>query len=45
MADTLQKDVIRQGNGMDRPLPGDTVSMDYTGWLFEAGQPDNRGKV
>ena len=44
MTDTLQKEVIRQGNGTDKPKAGDTVTMDYTGWLYEAGQPENRGK-
>jgi hypothetical protein len=38
MSDTLQKETIREGNGID------TVTMDYRGWLYEKNQPDNRGK-
>ena len=45
MSDTLQKEVIRPGNGSDKPKAGDTVTMDYTGWLYEADEPNNRGKV
>jgi FK506-binding protein 1 len=45
MSDTLQKETIRDGNGIDKPQAGDTVTMDYTGWLYEKGQADNRGTV
>jgi FK506-binding protein 1 len=45
MPDTLQKETIREGNGIDKPMAGDTVTMDYTGWLYEKNQPDNRGKT
>jgi FK506-binding protein 1 len=45
MPETLQKEVIVEGNGTDKPKAGDTVTMDYTGWLYEANQPRNRGKV
>lgn len=45
MPETLQKETIREGNGTDKPQAGDTVTMDYTGWLYEKNQPDNRGKV
>lgn len=44
MSETLQKEVIKEGNGKDKPVAGDTVTMDYTGWLYEKNQPKNRGK-
>jgi len=43
MPDTLQKETIREGNGIDKPQAGDTVTMDYTGWLYDKNQPNNRG--
>ena len=45
MSETLQKEVISPGNGIDKPRAGDVVTMDYTGWLYEKNQTDNRGKV
>ncbi len=45
MPEALQKEVVREGNGTDKPKAGDTVSMDYTGWLYEKDQPEHRGKV
>jgi hypothetical protein len=45
MPETLQKEVIREGNGTDKPKAGDVVTMDYTGWLYEKNEPNNRGKV
>lgn len=45
MVDTLQKEVLVPGNGTDKPKAGDTVTMEYTGWLYDPGQPNDRGKV
>ncbi|ERF76785.1 hypothetical protein EPUS_02324 [Endocarpon pusillum Z07020] len=45
MSETLQKEVISPGNGIDKPKAGDVVTMDYTGWLYEKNQPENRGKL
>jgi FK506-binding protein 1 len=45
MADTLQKKITREGNGIDKPQAGDTVTMDYTGWLYDVSNVDNRGKT
>jgi FKBP-type peptidyl-prolyl cis-trans isomerase len=45
MADKLQKEAIRQGNGIEKPKAGDTVTMGYMGWLYQAGEQENRGKV
>ncbi|KZF25489.1 peptidyl-prolyl cis-trans isomerase [Xylona heveae TC161] len=28
--------VLKQGNGQDRPQAGDTVTIEYTGWLHDA---------
>ena len=39
----VEKKIIKQGNGSDKPKKGDNVTMEYTGWLHEAGKPDNKG--
>jgi FK506-binding protein 1 len=44
MASEFKKDVLSPGNGKDHPEPGDEVTIEYTGWLHEAGKPDNKGK-
>jgi len=31
-----EKKVLKAGNGVDKPKPGDTVTMEYTGWLYDA---------
>jgi len=33
----VTKQVIKQGNGVDKPKKGDNVSMEYTGWINENG--------
>ena len=33
----VTKQVIKQGNGVDKPKNGDNVTMEYTGWLEENG--------
>jgi FK506-binding protein 1 len=45
MPDTLQKETTREGNGIDKPQAGDTVTMDYTGWLYNKNKPENRGDM
>jgi hypothetical protein len=45
MPEELRKEVVREGNGTDKPKAGDTVTMDYTGWLEDKNEPDNRGKM
>ena len=37
----VNKKTITPGNGVDRPQKGDTVTMEYTGWLYDASLPDN----
>lgn len=39
----VQKTVISAGDGPS-PKKGDTVTMEYTGWLRTAGQPEEKGK-
>jgi FK506-binding protein 1 len=36
----VEKTVIREGNGQDRPRRGDTVTMEYTGWLYDSNSPN-----
>ncbi|KAF2746355.1 peptidyl-prolyl cis-trans isomerase [Sporormia fimetaria CBS 119925] len=40
----VTKEVLKGGNGTDIPKKGDTVSMEYTGWLYEEGKDDKKGK-
>ncbi|EON66164.1 hypothetical protein W97_05407 [Coniosporium apollinis CBS 100218] len=35
------KRVILKGNGVDRPEKGDSVTMEYTGWLYDENQANN----
>ena len=46
MASTLQKQLIKHGNGVDKPKKGDEVTIQYTGWLYDASKAANqyRGK-
>jgi FK506-binding protein 1 len=43
MATEFTKDLIQAGNGVDRPKSGDTVGMQYTGWLYDPSKPENIG--
>jgi FK506-binding protein 1 len=42
MSQTLQKQLIRSGNGVDKPKKGDEVTIEYTGWLYDASQAANQ---
>ena len=44
MAQSLEKTIIEPGNGTNKPKKGDTVSMQYTGWLYDPAAPQKRGK-
>lgn len=44
MSESLQKEVIREGNGIQKPKVGENVTIEYTGWLYDDNQPDKRGK-
>lgn len=39
----VEKKVLKTGNGQDTPKKGDTVTMEYTGWLFDSTKPENKG--
>lgn len=39
----VTKQVLKQGNGSDKPKAGDNVSMVYTGWLEDTSKSDNKG--
>ncbi|OAL47767.1 peptidyl-prolyl cis-trans isomerase [Pyrenochaeta sp. DS3sAY3a] len=39
----VEKIVLRSGNGSDYPKKHDEVSMEYTGWLYDDGAPNNKG--
>jgi FK506-binding protein 1 len=36
----VEKKMLKSGNGVDRPKAGDTVTMEYTGWLYDASAAD-----
>jgi FK506-binding protein 1 len=39
----VEKTLVSQGNGTDTPRKGDTVIMEYTGWLYDTSKPENKG--
>ncbi|KAB2580300.1 hypothetical protein BFW01_g3141 [Lasiodiplodia theobromae] len=41
---TVTKHTLAPGNGVDRPRAGDDVTIEYTGYLFDANAPDTKGK-
>ena len=42
----VEKKVLQPGNGVDYPKKGDTVTIEYTGNLYDpnAASGDNKGK-
>jgi hypothetical protein len=38
------KDIIRPGNGVDYPEPGDMVTVHYHGYLYDPTRSWNRGR-
>ncbi|RYP36452.1 hypothetical protein DL767_003415 [Monosporascus sp. MG133] len=38
----VTKTVIEEGNG-PQPVPGQNVTIEYTGWLKDTSKPDNKG--
>ncbi|KAI0553374.1 FKBP-type peptidyl-prolyl cis-trans isomerase [Xylaria curta] len=38
----VTKTVIQEGSG-PQPTPGQTVTIEYTGWLKNTSKPDNKG--
>ncbi|KAF2454996.1 hypothetical protein BDY21DRAFT_387159 [Lineolata rhizophorae] len=41
----VQKMTLSPGDGSTKPSTGDTVTIEYTGYLFDASQPENKGNV
>jgi FK506-binding protein 1 len=44
MSQTLHKKLIKSGNGVDTPKKGDEVTIQYTGWLYDASATDNQNR-
>jgi len=42
MSDSLQKQLLQEGNKTDYPKKGDKVTMQYTGWLYDASKADKQ---
>jgi FK506-binding protein 1 len=40
---SLQKQLIKEGNKTDYPKTDDTVTIEYTGWLYDPSAANNRG--
>ena len=40
----VEKKMIKQGDGSTKAQAGQTVTMEYTGWLFDQSKPDFKGK-
>ena len=40
----VTKQTITPGNGVDRPKKGDTITMEYTGNLYDENAANNKGK-
>lgn len=40
----VTKQIIKQGNGSDKPKVGDKVTMEYTGWLSDPSAANGKGK-
>lgn len=39
----VTKQQIKPGNGTDKPKAGDTITMEYTGNLYDANAPNQKG--
>ncbi len=39
----VTKQVLQEGNKTDYPKPGDTVCIEYTGYLYDNAKPDKKG--
>jgi hypothetical protein len=40
----VTKELLKEGNGTDRPQKGDNILMEYTGWLSDPASSNGRGK-
>jgi FK506-binding protein 1 len=39
----VEKRIVWLGNGVNLPQKGDTVTMEYTGWIYDPTKPENKG--
>jgi len=39
----VEKQLLQDGNGVDKPKKGDEVTIEYTGWLYDANKAQHRG--
>lgn len=39
----VTKELIHAGDGQTKPKKGDTINMEYTGWVYDASKPGNKG--
>jgi len=39
----VTKQVLSPGNGVDKPKAGDTITMEYTGNLYDQSAPNHKG--
>jgi len=37
------KQVLKTGNGEDTPRKNDTITVEYSGWLYDPSKPDGKG--
>lgn len=40
----VTKQLISAGNGVDKPRSGDTITMEYTGNLYDSHAQNHKGK-
>lgn len=40
---SVTKHTLSPGNNTDFPKKNDTVTMEYTGWLYDPSKPENKG--
>ncbi|KAI9817935.1 MAG: FK506 binding protein proline rotamase rapamycin-binding protein [Thelocarpon impressellum] len=40
----VEKKVLRGGNGTDYPKKGDTITIEYTGFIFDPASSDTKGE-
>ncbi|KAF2489107.1 peptidyl-prolyl cis-trans isomerase [Lophium mytilinum] len=40
----VEKVILSEGNGVNFPSKGDTVTMEYTGWIYDPTATNSKGK-
>jgi FKBP-type peptidyl-prolyl cis-trans isomerase len=41
----FKKIVVEEGKGSTKPVGGDSVTIDYTGWLYDPSKTDGHGSL